>query len=396
MSRPPTTDLGLKALKPRPREYEVSLGGKLYYSVQPTNARSFAIRYRYPRGGKTRQLKFESGITLAAARKLAADYCLMLEQGADPAEAKRQERQAQKLASMDTLASVVQEYLKREEGKLRTGARRRRTLEAFAAGDLGGRPISEIRRREIVYYLDQVEERHGASAAHATLAFLRRLMNWYATRNDDYTSPIIRGMGRIKPKDQIRTRVLNDDEIRAVVTTAEADGSVFAKQLLFLLYTAARREEAKGLRWSEITGTVWTLPSSRNKVKETLTRPLSESALAILAKLPRHPHSDYVFTNNGRQPAGGHSRHKKAFDTACGVTGWTLHDLRRTARSLMSRAGVNSDHAERCLGHVITGVRGVYDQHRYLEEMERAYAMLEGLIDRIAHPAADNVALLRG
>ena len=52
-----------------------------------------------------------------------------------------------------------------------------------------------------------------------------------------------------------------------------------------------------------------------------------------------------------------------------GVDGWSLHDLRRTARSLMSRAGVPSDHAERCLGHVIGGVRGVYDRHAYLDEM---------------------------
>src|SRR6059036_3909784 len=52
---------------------------------------------------------------------------------------------------------------------------------------------------------------------------------------------------------------------------------------------------------------------------------------------------------------------------------WTLHDLRRTARSLMSRAGVPTDHAEMCLGHVITGVRGTYDRYEYHAEKKAAY-----------------------
>jgi integrase len=66
---------------------------------------------------------------------------------------------------------------------------------------------------------------------------------------------------------------------------------------------------------------------------------------------------------------------------------WTLHDLRRTARSLMSRAGISSDHAERALGHVIAGVRGVYDQHKYLEEKKKAFEALESLIGQILDPA---------
>ena len=76
----------------------------------------------------------------------------------------------------------------------------------------------------------------------------------------------------------------------------------------------------------------------------------------------------FIFTTNGKQAMGGFDRHKQRIDEASGVTGWVIHDLRRTARSLMSRAGVNADIAERCLGHVIGGVRGVYDRHEYVEE----------------------------
>jgi hypothetical protein len=80
-------------------------------------------------------------------------------------------------------------------------------------------------------------------------------------------------------------------------------------------------------------------------------------------------------------------------DKASGVKGWTLHDLRRTARSLMSRAGISSDHAERCLGHVIGGVRGVYDRHEFHAEKRHAFEALAALIERIVNPKANVVQL---
>ena len=104
---------------------------------------------------------------------------------------------------------------------------------------------------------------------------------------------------------------------------------------------------------------------------------------------------NFVFTTDGKRAIGGFSKLKAAFDRRCGVTDLVLHDCRRTARSLMSRAGVDSDHAERCLGHVIGGVRGVYDQHKYLPEMQRAYDALAALIERIANPPKGNVTALK-
>ena len=87
---------------------------------------------------------------------------------------------------------------------------------------------------------------------------------------------------------------------------------------------------------------------------------------------------------------------KANFDRACGVSGWVVHDLRRTARSLMSRAGVPSDHAERCLGHVMPGVRGTYDRHEYYEEKRSAFEALAAQIDRIIRPQDNVVEIGRG
>jgi integrase len=100
--------------------------------------------------------------------------------------------------------------------------------------------------------------------------------------------------------------------------------------------------------------------------------------------------SPFVFTM-GTKALNGFSKYKREFDNACGVKGWTLHDLRRTARSLMSRAGISPDVAERCLAHTIGGVRGTYDRHEYLEEKRRAFEALAAQIERIVNPPGANV-----
>jgi integrase len=78
-----------------------------------------------------------------------------------------------------------------------------------------------------------------------------------------------------------------------------------------------------------------------------LIRPLSAEAQTTIGQILRVGRPGFVFTTGGDRPIGGFSKFKRRFDEACGVANWTLHDLRRTARSLMSRAGVPTDHAER-------------------------------------------------
>ena len=171
----------------------------------------------------------------------------------------------------------------------------------------------------------------------------------------------------------------------------------------FLLLTAARRNEAAAMAWGEVEKNGgWTLPAARNKTKEDFIRPLSKMARDILDDQPAIDGNPYVFTT-GRAWLSGFSKAKKDFDKAVlaellkhdanakPLSNWTLHDLRRTARSLLSRAGVSSDHAERCLGHALPGVRGVYDRHEYHDEKQQAFEALAAQIERIVNPPADNV-----
>src|SRR5262249_49507886 len=157
------------------------------------------------------------------------------------------------------------------------------------------------------------------------------------------------------PKERARERTLTDDEIRAVWAAAEGDTGPFGAFVRFILLTGARRSEAADMAWSELDDGIWTLPGSRNKTKGDLVRPLNRRATAVLPAGV----GKFVFSTDGSTPISGFSKFKATFDKACGVADWTLHDLRRTARTLMSRAAVNSDIAERCLGHVMPGVRGI-------------------------------------
>jgi len=162
----------------------------------------------------------------------------------------------------------------------------------------------------------------------------------------------------------------------------------------FILLTAARRNEAAAMTWREIDGRDWTLPAARNKAKVDFVRPLSDAAMS----LPLVPvaSSTFVFSADGVRPISGFSKMKRALDKASGTSGWTLHDLRRTARSLMSRAGVSPDVAERCLGHVIGGIRGTYDRHEYYAEKKLAFEKLAAQIDRIVSPVENVVPMVRG
>jgi integrase len=319
--------------------------------------------------GKRARLTFGSypATTLGAARTRANEAKALVEAGKDP-----------RAVEAETLQGICEEYLRREGKRLRSLDWRKGVLERHVYPTLGARPIAEIQRSEIVRLLDKIEDRSGPTMADRTLAVIRKIMNWHASRSDDFRTPIVKGMARTKPSERARERVLTDDELRKI--WANGNG-VFGRFVRFLLLTGARRNEASEMKWSEIDGDDWTLPAARNKTKVDLVRPLSKAAQDILETAKQ---GEFVFsTDDGATPISGFSKFKTAFDKASGTSGWTIHDCRRTARSLMSRAGVPSDHAERCLGHVIGGVRGVYDRHEYHREKQRAFEMLAGEIERI-------------
>jgi integrase len=342
--------------------------------------------FHYTAGGVRKRLTLGTypATSLSKARTLATEARGLAEDGADPSTITS--------AAENTLKAICEDYLAREGPKLRSAQQREKTFERLVYHQLGTTQIDAIRRSDIVRLLDKIEDERGPVMADKVLSLLSKVFSWHASRSDEFRSPLVRGMGRTKPSERARERILTDDEIRSVWAKAEG---VFGSFLRFILLTAARRSEAGKMTWGEIADGVWTLPAVRNKTKIDLVRPLSNAALSVLAELQQGNANRAVFSVQNGTPLTGYWNYKLEVERVSGVTGWTIHDLRRTARSLMSRAGVNADIAERCLGHVIGGVRGIYDRHEYLEEKRRAFETLAAQIERIVNPQ-DNVVPLHG
>ena len=348
----------------------------MHLIVQPKGHKSWAVRFRVH--GIPRKLTLPAGLTLAEAREQAASAVKEAQRGDDPTKAKKKAKQEREIAKANTFAAVAMLYLSSEKvRKLRTADQVRDRLTRLAFPFIGDNPIADLKRSQITAALDHIERNNGGVIADRTLSDISCVLKFHAKRSDDYVLPLVPGMNRTSKADRARDRVLTDDEIRKVWAT----GNRYAQ---FILLTAARRDEVASIQWKEIDGTDWTLPSARNKVKLDLVRPLSKAAMAILP--PRGHDDEFVFGLAPDTPLVAFSRIKKQIDAKSGVTGWTFHDLRRTARTLMSRGRVPSDHAERCLGHVIGGIRGIYDRHEFYDEKKFALEALAHQLVLITNP----------
>ena len=123
---------------------------------------------------------------------------------------------------------------------------------------------------------------------------------------------------------------------------------------------------------------------------------LPEVAIQAIRSQKRIVDNPYVFAGRGTGHLNAHHVLKRRIDQQIQIEPWVFHDLRRTSRSLMARAGVPRDIAERVLGHVIQGVEGTYDRHSYRDEKADALAKLAGLVALIINPPAENVVPLAG
>jgi integrase len=312
---------------------------------------------------------------------------------------------------------VSEDYFKHEGNSLRTGRRRKLDVDRLVMNTpLGARRIHDITRSEIVALLDCVKKRNGKSMAGHILSYLRRILNWHQARDETYRSPIVPGMlGKRKARQNRRKRVLSDIELNAVWHAAEGLRlkdtpksrepvalKIFAGLVQFLLLTACRRQEgARGAR-HEIHGDVFLIPPEGYKTDMHLAVPLSAAAQGLLASLPKINKKWVFATRNGKRPFGGFSNAKKEFDKAvlqalrkenpgAVMERWTIHDLRRTARTLLSRAKVPYDIAERCIGHTRGEMDETYNMYAHLDEKRAAFEALANMIAQIVGEEVDDL-----
>ena len=379
------SDRGVATLKPRAARYthpDPEQRG-LYVRVQPTGAKSFVAVTLDPHG---KQVWATIGptdvLSIADARERAREAVRRIRDGLPAFEAPP--------TKPDTFEAIAEQWLRRhvQANGLRSQAEITRLLKVLVYPAWKGRALRDIKRSDIADLLDGVEDRHGGRQADYVLAITRQIANWYATRHDDYVPPFIKGMRRTNPKSRARDRTLSDDELRAMWRVAESAGP-FGALVRLLLLTAQRREKVVSMKWSDIgiDGT-WRIPLEAREKGAPAEIALPAAVVDIIRVQPQLGDNPFVLAGRGDAHINGFSKSKKAFDAKLpkGIPAWVLHDLRRSARSLMARAGVSNDHAERVLGHARPGVEGIYDRHRYRDEIGTALQKLATLIDSIVHP----------
>ena len=378
----------------------------LQLRVRPTAAgasRTWLFRYTW-RGEWVRlTIGHYPGMSLAEARERALEFRKAIDQGIDPRRARprRREQPTPLPLSADAVQGdkhsiefLISEFVHRF---LRPTRKRPEYAEAILNRDVlptwRGRDARTIDPGEVVDLLDSIVARGSPVMANRTAAILGQLFKFGIHRHIVKATPV-QLLYRPGGKEKSRERVLADDELAAFLREPEGCTRYpkLARAMMVLLLTGQRRGELARAKWSEIDfgEKTWTIPDENAKAGRGHVVPLSDWALEEFHALKRLSRgSRWVLPDReGEQHidpmrlSRGIARCLTRFK-AHGIEPFTLHDLRRTCRTGLSRLKVEPHIAERVLNHVQPGIVGVYDRFAYLDEkreaLEKWAAHLESL-----------------
>jgi integrase len=381
------------------RELPDGVVSGLYLVIQPSGAKSWALRYRH--AGKPCKLTLGRWpvMVLKDARQAAADALSAVEHGKNPAGLKQFEKAAQLQAQRegrDKVKNLLDDFEKRHLIRLKSGKQSRDFLYRFVLPAWGERDVQSIAKRDIIELLDSIVDSGRGTSANRVLAHARKFFNWCVERDVLKVSPA----SGVKPpaSENPRDRFLSDNEIRLFWHACDDVGYPFGPLGQMLLLTGQRRGEVAAMTCAEISGDTWHLAADRTKNGRAHDIPLTENAKAVLASVMLGKgKSGYVFTTTGETPVSGFSKaHRiisarmaelatKAADDVVEIPAWTWHDLRRTCETGMARLRVSQEIIDRVTNHVSGQHRmvRVYNQHDYADEKREALGLWAWAIDGI-------------
>ncbi|MBW5439255.1 tyrosine-type recombinase/integrase [Bradyrhizobium canariense] len=443
------TATAVSNIKPATERLEISDAGcpGLRLIVQPSGHKSWAMRFYRPNGKPTKltlgpvnlsgeavsEPKIGKSLTLAQARKIAADINAQREQDVDVVAVRKtaKRRQGELLSDRlsHTFAEAVRDFI--DDHKVaKTGKKPRRWREvARLLGlyyDADGneptviknglcdlwaeKPIVDVDGDDIYHLVEEARrsgipglERRNSGTSDArgrSMAdALGTMFKWLSRHRRIKANPCI-GAHRPPPpatRDRVlnvKTDVRNADELRLFWAATAEVGEPFGAILKLLILTGCRLNEIARLEESELTDDLEMirLPGSRTKNNLPHDVPLAPLAREILAGTKRTPNCKYVFSTNGRTPVSGFSKIKSRLDEVMDIPHWRIHDLRRSAATGMAGIGIQPHIIEAVLNHVSgakSGVAGIYNKERY-ESQRRA--ALERWADYIANVVEGKVA----
>lgn len=397
-----------------------------YLVVQPSGAKSWALRYRFdgkPRkltigsvllkreGDEVAELPLGQPMTLIEARRAARQALQTIAEGRDPCETKQEAKAARKADTAngnDTVAKQGERFIARY-AKPRNKAWRetQRQFDKEIIPVLGKKRVGDVTKRDIIALLDGIVDRGAPVTANRILATLRKFFGWMLERDIVDASPVV-GLKKPSPEGS-RDRILTNNEIRLLWLAADGEGSPFGPFWKLLILTGARRNEVAGMEWAELkldgNEPVWHLPAGRMKNGLPHDVPLAPAAVDILKSVKRIAKNPFVFSGGGESHLSGFSRAKARIDQAMLSTvrdeaekagndpsevdlkPWVIHDIRRSVASGMASIGIDIAVIEKVLSHIsgqFAGVARIYNRHGYTDEKRRALVAWADYVGRLA------------
>lgn len=396
----PKADLNAKlveSLRPVPGKQIDHLDGNvrgLALRVSPGGKKAWILLYR--RKGRLRRFTFAPypDLGLADARQRARDILHDVASGKDPAAERQAERRA------ETFKEIADVYLKKHAVKKRSGDEDARIINRELLPHWGSWKAVDITRRDVRNLLEEIADRPAPIMANRTLALVRKMFN-FAIGRDFLESNPCQAVPRLG-EEKKRERVLTQDEIRKLWNAIDEEKPMVAAILKIRLLTAQRGGEVLTMQWNDIDFDTawWTIPAERAKNGRSHRVPLTTQAVEILESLAptaRKTKSLWVFPSpwhDGAKPIG---HIQKAIERLRAKTGVDFrgHDLRRTAASLMTGAGVPRLSVTKLLNHCEQSVTAIYDRHSYDKEKQEALAIWDRELATITAQAPRKSRTLR-
>lgn len=381
MARAFTTKV-VENLKPTSQRQEIADPGLtgLYLVIQPSGAKSWAVRYRY--AGKPKKLTLGKWpiMGVAKARAAASEALEAIENGQDPAAEKKQQKAA-RVSGKNTVATQLENFHRRHLSTIKTGEAVMQSLRFNVLPVWGEREVSDITRRDITQLLDEIIDDGRATTANRVKSYLTKFLGWCEDRGVIEQSPAI-GM-KMPAKEKARDRPLNDEEIRLLWLACDEELQPWGAFFKMLLLTGQRRGEVAHMQWQDIDANgVWRLSSTKNGERHDV--PLPETARAIIAELPVK--GPYVFSTNGTTPALALSKPSARIAARMNalasaekgeeveIAHWRPHDLRHTVKTGLAALGVSLEIRSRATNHLsdIPVMDRRYNHHDFEDEKRRA------------------------
>jgi integrase len=369
----PLTDTALKALKPKEKPYTVTDDRGLFVEVFPTGG--IVWRYRYRVGGRREKLTLGKypALTLKNARLKRDEAAQAAAMEKSPARQKQLAKRA--VAEATTVAEFGERFFREMVAKDRRDITiPRRYFDKAIVPAIGPKPVRDVTTEDVRAIIWKKKDEGFDAAAGNIRGVLKRLFDYAMTAGLVSVNPVLALPMRHVHRAKSRERALAPDEIRGFLKAAFESNirRQFKLGLHLILLTMVRKSELLLARWAHVDfeRAEWHIPAEHSKTGKPHIVYLSRQAVSLFKELQTLAGgSELVMPGRGSLTKPfAHSAINSALKIALAgqdIPAFTIHDLRRTASTLLHENGWPSDVVEKALNHTIGGVRGVYNRAEY-------------------------------